>query len=138
MRTGSGPRTLAVTALAMLAVVLAGCGNHPKAEFYYDQAFSDARRIEADPAKKIRYLRGAARLFASPEQVAAARRSLGVSPAKTGVDAALAAEYLARADAIEANPSLYAQTLRCSADIVAERFELEGRRRGSVIRSWNW
>ncbi len=119
------PRTLAVAALAMLVVALAGCGNNAKAEFYYSQAFSQAERIERDSAKEVRFLRAAARLFASPEQVAASRRFLGVSPAEDGVDAGLAAEYLARAAAIEADPQLYAQTERCAADIVAERFGIE-------------
>ena len=119
-----------VAILALAGVLLGGCGENAKARFYYDEAFGDARRIESDPAKKVRYLRGAARLFESPEHVAAARRNLGVSPAEEGVDAALAAEYRARADAVEANPRLYAQTERCAADIVAERFRLEARSRG--------
>lgn len=68
--------------------------------------------------------------LANPEQVAAARRSLGVSPREEGFDVAWAAELLAGADAIEAAPALYAQTERCAADIVAERFRIEeyGRR----------
>lgn len=123
-------RTLAGAALAMLAIVLAGCGNQARAEFYYDQAFSQAQRIERDPAKEVRFLRASARLFASPEQVAAAQRFLGVSPQEEGFDAAWAAELRARAAAIEANPWLYAQTERCAADIAAERFGIEERRRG--------
>ncbi|MDE2902486.1 MAG: hypothetical protein OXP73_05600 [Chloroflexota bacterium] len=122
--------TIGVSLLTMLAIWVCTPRQDSKALFYYQQAFSQSRRIEQDPAKEVRYLRGAAGLFDNPEHIATARRGLGVSPAEDGFDSAWAAELRARADAIEAAPGLYAQTQRCAADIVAERFRIEelGRR----------
>ena len=120
----------AIVALAMLGIVLGGCGADAKAEFYYKQAFAQADRIERDPARTVRLLRGAADMFGDPERSAAYQRFLGVPPLEEGHSAALAVEWRARADAIEANPHLYAQTERCAADVVGERFRLEARTRG--------
>jgi len=126
-------RTLAGAALAMLAIVLAGCGENARARSYHHDAFSDARHTERDPAKQVALLRSFADgLERNPAAFFARERARGGRPGddiRTRPNA-FVAEWRARAAAIEANPHLYAQTLRCSADIVAERFELEGRARG--------
>ena len=124
---GLGLGALVVVALA----VTAGCGDDAKAkaQAYYFEARSIARSIERDPDERVRLLRGVAYHFEDPERAAAYERLTGVRPVEPGRASELAAESRARADAIEADPQLYAQTERCAADIVAERFRLEGRAR---------
>lgn len=122
---------LGLSALVMATLALTvGCGHDAKAkaEEYYFRAFAMARNIERDPSTIVRILRGVAYHLDDPERADAYARHTGLL---IELDRASqwAAEDRARADAIEANPALYAQTLRCAADIVGERFKLEARSR---------
>ena len=126
-------RDLAVAALAAAVIALAGCGGlHDQALAFHLAQYDLARRIERDPTGEAAFLWSVADgLERNPAGFY--RRAQAVGAVLDDVTrtrpAAAVAEWRARAAAIEANPRLYAQSQRCAADIVGERFRLRARAR---------
>jgi len=127
------PALLAGLWLVLGTSALVSCsGLEDQARAFHQAQFNLARRVERDPAGEAAFLRS----FANGLERDSAGFYGRAQAAGVALDdvtrarpAAVVAEWRARAAAIEANPRLYAQTQRCAADIVGERFRLRARAR---------